>query len=170
MLHLDAHDLWFDPENSDRLILGNDGGLHVTWDRGRTWLHLNNLPIGEFYAVSHDDAKPFKVYGGTQDNAALFGPSDRSPKTGGPDPWRQVYLDQWGGGDSYFTFRDPSDPDTIYYEHQFGALRRKNMRTGKTKAIQPRAKKGEARYRYNWCRRFSSPRTTRVRSTSAPID
>ena len=154
VLHLDAHALWWDPHNADHVILGNDGGVHVSWDRGDTWLHLNNLPVGEFYAVSYDLDTPFNVYGGTQDNAALFGPVDHAPKVGEPDRWRHVYLDQWGGGDSYFTYRDPTDRDTIYYEHQFGVLRRKNMRTGKTKGIQPRAKKGKAPYRYNWMTPF----------------
>ena len=154
VLHLDAHALWFDPQNGDHVILGNDGGLHVSWDRGDTWLHLNNLPIGEFYAVSYDLEKPFNVYGGTQDNAALFGPVNHTPKAGEPDRWSHVYLDRWGGGDSYFTYRDPTDKGTIYYEHQFGVLRRKNMRTGKTKSIQPRAKRGQVAYRYNWMTPF----------------
>ena len=154
VLHLDAHALWFDPQNADHVVLGNDGGVHVSWDRGDTWLHLNNLPIGEFYAVSHDLDTPFHVYGGTQDNAALFGPIDHTPHAGVPDAWRHVYLDPWGGGDSYSTLRDPTDHDTIYYEHQFGDLRRKNMRTGETTPIQPRAKKGEAPYRYNWMTPF----------------
>jgi len=154
VLHLDAHALWFDPDNADHVILGNDGGVHVSWDRGATWLHLNNLPIGEFYAVGYDLDKPFNVYGGTQDNAALFGPIDHTPKVGEPDRWSHVYLDQWGGGDSYFTYRDPTDRQTIYYEHQFGVLRRKDMRTGKTKGIQPRGKKGETPYRYNWMTPF----------------
>jgi len=154
VLHLDAHALWWNPDNGDHVILGNDGGLHVSWDRGETWLHLNNLPIGEFYAVGYDMDSPFNVYGGTQDNAALYGPVDRTPKVGEPDPWRHVYLDPWGGGDSYFTYRDPTDRNTMYYEHQFGVLRRKDMSTGKTVAIQPKAKKGQPPYRYNWMTPF----------------
>ena len=68
-----------------------------------------------------------------------------------------MYLDPWGNGDSYFTFRDPADHDTIYYEHQFGDLCRKNMRTGTTTAIQPRAKKGDVPYRYDWTTPLFSP-------------
>ena len=155
VMHLDMHELWIDPMNPDRLLLGNDGGLYCSWDRGKTWLHYNNFPIGEFYAVSVDNADPYNIYGGTQDDAALYGPGnhnveDRLTKYGVEDPWKHVYLDRWGGGDSYFTELDPTDPDVIYYESQFGGLRRKNMKTGEIKSIQPRAKEGEERYRYNW--------------------
>ncbi len=153
--HLDMHAMWIDPKNTDRLILGNDGGLYMSHDRGETWLHLNNFPIGEFYAVWVDMDEPYNIYGGTQDNAALYGPSkhnveDRLTKYGVEDPWKHVYLDRWGGGDSYFTYRDPVDHDIIYYEHQFGVLRRKNMKTGETEDIMPRAKEGEPQLRYNW--------------------
>ncbi|UCE41436.1 MAG: hypothetical protein JSV17_00125 [Candidatus Aminicenantes bacterium] len=153
--HLDMHAMWIDPKNPDRLILGNDGGVYMSYDRGGTWLHLNNFPIGEFYAVWVDMDEPYNIYGGTQDNAALFGPSthnveDRLTKYGVEDPWKHVYLDRWGGGDSYFTYRDPVDHDIIYYEHQFGVLRRKSMKTGETKDIMPKAKEDEPRLRYNW--------------------
>jgi hypothetical protein len=147
--------MWIDPEDPDRLILGNDGGVYMSHDRGKSWLHLNNFPIGEFYAVWVDMDEPYNIYGGTQDNAALFGPSthnveDRLTEHGVEDPWKHVYLDRWGGGDSYFTYRDPVDHDIIYYEHQFGVLRRKNMKTGETKDIMPRAGEGEPRLRRNW--------------------
>jgi hypothetical protein len=66
------------------------------------------------------------------------------------DPWKHVYLDRWGGGDSYFTELDPTDPNVIYYEHQFGVLRRKQMKTGETKDIMPRAREGEQPLRRNW--------------------
>ncbi len=159
VLHLDMHDMWIDPRDPDRLLLGNDGGLYMSHDRGDTWLHLNNLPIGEFYAVTVDMAEPYNIYGGTQDNAALFGPSthdinDRLTKYGVEDPWTHVYLDRWGGGDSYFTWLDPTDPDVIYYEHQFGVLRRRDMRTGKSEDIMPRAGEGEPRLRRNWMTPF----------------
>jgi len=137
-LHLDTHSMWIDPLNTDRVIFGNDGGLYVSYDRTKSWLHLNNLPIAECYAVTYDSAKPFNIYVGTQDNAALFGPHDHVPKDGQLDAWKHVYIDPWGGGDSYFTFRDPTDADTIYYEHQYGELRRKNMKTNATKRIKPR--------------------------------
>ena len=155
VLHLDTHDLWIDPLAANRIVLGNDGGLFVSHDRGESWLHVNNLPIGEFYAVSVDMAEPYNIYGGTQDNAALYGPSTHTARDGESDPWRQIYLDRWGGGDSYYTPVDPKDPDTIYYEHQFGDLRRKNMKTGQAKKIRPRASDGEPRLRFNWMTPFT---------------
>ena len=153
-LHLDHHDLWIDPLNTDRLLLGTDGGFYISCDRSETWLHINNLPIAEFYAISVDMAEPYNIYGGTQDDAALYGPSDHTLADIGEDPWKHVYIDPWGGGDSYFTLVDPTDPDTIYYEQQFGSLKRKNMKDGSTKRIQPRAKRGEPRFRYNWMTPF----------------
>ena len=155
VMHLDMHEMWIDSKKPDRLLLGNDGGIYCSYDRGTTWLHFNNLPIGEFYAISVDNAEPYNIYGGTQDNAALFGPSthnltDRLSLYGVEDPWKHIYLDRWGGGDSYFTELDPSDPNTIYYEHQFGEFRRKNMKTGETKSIKPVAEKGEPQLRRNW--------------------
>jgi len=154
VIHLDHHDLWIDPLNPDRLIAGTDGGLYMSYDRARTWLRLNNMPIAEVYAVTVDMAEPYNIYIGTQDNAALFGPSTHTHADGEPDPWRHVYLDPWGGGDSYFTWVDPADPETIYYEHQFGALRRKNMATGATKSIAPRGPKGGPALRKNWMTPF----------------
>lgn len=153
VLHLDAHAFLIDPDDPDHLLLGNDGGMHVSYDRGASWLHLNNIPIGEFYALNYDMAKPFRIYGGTQDNAALFGPHDHVPADGSPDAWQHVYLDPWGGGDSYFTPVDPNNPDTVYYEHQFGVMRRKNMATGATKNIRPRGR-ALGRLRFNWMTPF----------------
>lgn len=155
VMHVDMHEMWIDPNNPGRLLLGNDGGLYISYDRGETWMHHNNFPITEVYAVSVDMDDPYNIYIGTQDNAALYGPAnhnveDRLTEQGVDDPWKNVYLDRWGGGDSYFTYRDPLDHDIIYYEHQFGALRRKNMATGETKDIRPTADKGEPALRYNW--------------------
>jgi len=153
-LHLDQHDLWIDPLNPDRLVLGNDGGVYLSTDRGATWLHLNNIPAGEFYALSLDDADPYNIYGGTQDNAALFGPADRVPEDGIDDPWRYVWIDLWGGGDSYVTAVDPSDPDVIYFEQQFGDFQRKNVKTGELKRIRPQVKKEDPPLRFNWMSPF----------------
>lgn len=137
VLHLDTHAMWIDPHNTDHVIFGNDGGLFVSYDRAANWLHVNNLPIAEVYSVTCDMDEPYNIYIGTQDNAALYGPSTHQPTDGAPDEWRNVYVDRWGGGDSYFTYRDPTDPDTIYYEHQYGALRRKSMTSGQVADIKP---------------------------------
>jgi photosystem II stability/assembly factor-like uncharacterized protein len=153
-LHLDQHDLWIDPTDPDRLILGNDGGVYLSTDRGQTWLHLNNIPAGEFYALSVDNADPYVIYGGTQDNAALFGPADRLPEDGIDDPWRYVWIDLWGGGDSHVTSVDPSDPNVIYFEQQFGDFQRKNIKTGEIKRIRPQVKKEDPPLRFNWMSPF----------------
>ncbi|MEM8667107.1 MAG: hypothetical protein AAGG48_06300 [Planctomycetota bacterium] len=146
VIHLDTHAMWINPANADHVIFGTDGGLFVTHDRCKTWLHLNNMPVAECYAVTHDRMEPYNVYVGTQDNAALFGPNTHRWKAGAPDEWEHVYLDPWGGGDSYFTYRDPTDEKTIYYEHQFGAMRRKDMASGRSKNIQPRINGEQLRF------------------------
>jgi|Deesub1362A_J573_1020465.scaffolds.fasta_scaffold00427_3 photosystem II stability/assembly factor-like uncharacterized protein len=153
-LHLDQHDLWISPEDPNRLLLGNDGGLYLSDDRGKTWLHLNNLPIGEFYAVSVDNNVPYRIYGGTQDNAALYGLAEQELDPVIDDSWHQIWIDIWGGGDSYYTLVDPTEPDIIYFEQQFGDLQRKDMKTGKIQRIKPKAKKGDSPLRFNWMTPF----------------
>ncbi len=149
-LHLDHHDMWIDPQNPEHILLGNDGGLYITRDRCHSWLHVNNLPIAEFYAISLDNRNPFLIYGGTQDDAALYGPHNQELEFGIEDPWKHVWIDFWGGGDSYFTYRDRLDPDIFYYEQQFGNLKRKNMASGQNVSIRPHPKEGEPDLRFNW--------------------
>ena len=162
VMHLDQHEIWIDPLNPQRVLLGNDGGLFQSYDGGDSWLHLNNIPAAEFYAISYDNASPFNVYGGTQDNAALFGPStvelDGSQVVGSTrDPWENVYLDRWTGGDSFDTLVDPSTDGVVYYEHQYGGLIRKDVNGesvlsgGRSStSIQPRAPEGEKKWRFGW--------------------
>ena len=124
-MHLDMHELWIDPADPERLLLGTDGGLYVSMDRARTWLHLNNLPIAEFYTVQVDGADEPRVWGGTQDNASLSAPLGAGLDRLRSDAWEYVYLDPWDGGDGFATFPDPSGDGTVYYEHQNGDMRRK---------------------------------------------
>ena len=155
-MHLDMHDLWIDPANPDRVLLGTDGGLYVSMDRARSWLHLNNLPIAEFYTVFLDDAQPFRIWGGTQDNASLVAPSTATLVDGLSDAWRYVFLDQWDGGDGFATFPDPAGDGTEYYEHQNGDMRRKQpgapvrWQRDSGRRITPRAEAGEPRLRFSW--------------------
>jgi photosystem II stability/assembly factor-like uncharacterized protein len=153
ILHLDHHEMVIDPENGNRILLGTDGGLYTSADRGGSWLHVNNLPIAEFYAIAADDRTPYRVYGGTQDNGALFGTAEPF-RMYVPENWEHVYLDSWAGGDSYFTLPDPVESEIVYFEHQFGDIRRKNMRTGATSRIQPQPEIGEPPLRYNWMTPF----------------
>jgi len=156
ILHLDHHELWIDPVNPDRLVSGNDGGLFVSYDRGQTWLHLNNLPIAEFYTVSVDMAKPYNIYGGTQDNASLYGPGNHTVQDGVEDPWQHIFLDRWAGGDGFVTLIDPTDSNVIYYEQQNGDMKRKRMdgpiwAGGRSeKRIRPKAPEGESRLSFAW--------------------
>lgn len=155
IMHLDHHEIWIDPLNPDRILLGNDGGLFQSWDRGRSWLHLNNVPAAEFYAISTDRAEPYRIYGGTQDNAALFGPGYLAVAEMLNDPWENVYLDQWTGGDSFDTYLDPTDPRFVYYEHQHGALRRMDITddrflTSAAESIRPRFENADWVWRSGW--------------------
>jgi photosystem II stability/assembly factor-like uncharacterized protein len=155
-MHLDMHDLWIDPGNPDRLLLGTDGGLFLSMDRARSWLHLNNLPIAEFYTVYLDDREPFRIWGGTQDNASLVAPSTAELVDQEPDGWRYVFLDPWDGGDGFATFPDPSGDGSEYYEHQNGDMRRKRpgaaarWTDGSGSNITPRAPEGEPPLRFAW--------------------
>ncbi|MEM6570785.1 MAG: hypothetical protein AAF957_20405 [Planctomycetota bacterium] len=127
-LHLDAHELWIDPERPMRLLLGNDGGLFESLDGGDTWLHRNTLPITELYTAYVDDDPsgewPFRIWVGSQDNGSLVGPPIPIDDDG-PDPWRHVFLDRWNGGDGFATRPDPTNDDVVYFEHQMGGMRRK---------------------------------------------
>ena len=89
-VHPDCHDLWVDPMKPGRLLLGTDGGLDISHDRGKTWQQIKNLPIGEFYSISLDAGRPYKIYGGLQDNGIVFGPSNFTPQPGIQEPWRQL--------------------------------------------------------------------------------
>lgn len=156
-LHLDHHELVIDPSNPDRLLLGNDGGLFVSHDAGESWLHVNNIPVVQFYFVTTDDRTPYRIFGGTQDNAAVYGPHDASLDDAVPDPWRSVYLDRWTGGDSYVTLPDPTDERIVYYEHQNGGMMRMDITgvsvlTGGPSAvsIRPQPGPGEPPLRFSW--------------------
>ncbi len=143
-VHVDHHALIVHPDDPNKLILGNDGGLHISWDRGKTWSHLNNLPLAQFYTVSVDNAEPFRVFGGTQDNGSWGGPhTSRDPRGIHPIEWFNV-----GGGDGFYTLVDPRDLDTLYGESQFGALFRRDLATGRSQSIRPRIE-GES-LRFNW--------------------
>ena len=157
-LHLDQHEIWIDPENPDHILLGNDGGVFQSYDHAQTWLHLNNIPAVQFYYIAADTGSaPYRVYGGTQDNAAVYGPSDARVDDATAESWRYVYLDRWTGGDSYVTIPDPTDRRIVYYEHQNGDMLRMDI-TGSTVAtggpsavnIMPKAPKGAPEYRFGW--------------------
>ncbi|GAB5554700.1 MAG: hypothetical protein Sapg2KO_42910 [Saprospiraceae bacterium] len=134
--HLDHHDLWINPKNPSHLLVGNDGGLFITYDTGGSWTQYNNVPVGEFYFVRTDNDQPYNIYSGTQDDSAVRGPA-KQLKANSPDEWEYVWIDVWGGGDGIVTTPDREDSDIVYYESQNGDIRRKRMSTGKSKYIKP---------------------------------
>ena len=155
VLHLDMHEVVLDPHRPGRVLIGTDGGLYISEDHAESWLHINNLPIGEFYTVHLDMEQPYQIWGGTQDNASLYGPSTYVVDSTSEDPWKHVFLDIWGGGDGFATLRDPTDPNIVYFTHQRGDMRRKwldrSVLSGRgDKRIRPRAKRGDPRLNWAW--------------------
>jgi photosystem II stability/assembly factor-like uncharacterized protein len=144
-IHGDYHAMWIDPASSDHMLVGSDGGIHLSWDRGRTWDFVNTIPLAQFYEVAVDLRKPYHVYGGLQDNGSWSAPSRTLTRQGiANDEWVRV-----GGGDGFYTVPDPSDPDIVYVESQDGNLARLHRRSGERRVIRPEPPEGE-RYRFNW--------------------
>ena len=140
-LHLDHCELWVNPQNPQHLALGNDGGLYVSYDKGKNWLHHNNIPAGEFYDITVDNQTPYQIYGGVQDDATVFGPAEEwDPRF--PDTWRYLWIDAWSGGDGCVTQVDPNDPNTVYFSMQNGFALRKDMRMDTSKVIAPSRQPG----------------------------
>ncbi len=143
-VHVDYHAMWINPDDNNHLIVGSDGGVSQSRDRGLTWEHINNMSLGQFYAIGVDMRKPYWVYGGLQDNGSWGAPTQS--REGG------IRYSDWifvSGGDGFDVLVDPEDWRTIYSESQGGALQRTNILTGERKFIRPRAPQGE-RYRFNW--------------------
>jgi photosystem II stability/assembly factor-like uncharacterized protein len=132
--HVDYHALWIDPKDTDHLILGSDGGLYFSYDRGQVWEHLKNLPVSQFYGISVDQRKPYHVFGGLQDNGTWAGPSStRDPAGISIADWHDVL-----GFDGFHCQVDRDDHDILYCEGQYGLLRRVNLRTDQHFDIKPR--------------------------------
>ena len=148
-VHVDHHALWINPDNPRHLILGNDGGVYISFDTGATWTNCNSPSVGQFYSIAVDMAKPYNVYGGLQDNGVWKGPSSyeysRSWYQEGRYPYERIM-----GGDGMQVAIDTRDNETVYTGYQFGNYFRINTKTRKRKYITPRHKLGNAPYRWNW--------------------
>jgi len=145
--HVDNHAMWINPADTDHWVVGCDGGAYLSYDRGATWKFIANLPITQFYRVSVDNSKPFYyVYGGTQDNNSLGGPHRTLDENG-------ISNEDWFvtvGGDGYETVVDPTNPDIVYSQWQYGGLVRYDRKSGELIDIQPQEEPGEDAHRWNW--------------------
>lgn len=143
-IHVDHHDMWINPNDSNHMLLANDGGLGQSRDGGKTWEHLNHLRLAQFYGVSFDMRKPYWVYGGLQDNGTWGGPTQTRTRGVAFYNWRFI-----NGGDGFEAQADPVDWFIVYAQSQGGALARHNLQTGESRFIRPRPPQGET-YRFNW--------------------
>ncbi len=145
-IHGDFHALWIDPANSNHVLAGSDGGIHWSYDNGKTWDFVNTLAIGQFYEIGLDNERPYHVCGGLQDNGSWCGPVVSQTKDG-------IINSDWvliHGGDGFYAQVDPVEPWIVYTESQDGDLARRDLRTGQERGIGPEAKLGEPHYRFNW--------------------
>jgi photosystem II stability/assembly factor-like uncharacterized protein len=145
--HVDNHALWVDPDDTAHYLVGCDGGLYQSFDRGATWQFTTNLPVAQFYRVDVDEQEPvYYVYGGTQDNNTLGGPSRTLNAQGiANSDWFVTW-----GGDGFHARVDPTDPNIVYSTLQYGVLARFDRRSGEAVLIQPQEKPGEDPLRWNW--------------------
>ncbi|GJQ63228.1 MAG: hypothetical protein SCALA702_22810 [Melioribacteraceae bacterium] len=145
--HVDDHAFWVNPKNTDQVLIGGDGGVYYSFDGMKNWEFIDNLPIVQYYKVAVDNSLPFYyVYGGTQDNNSMGGPSRTTSASG-------IINTDWfitNGGDGFEAAVDPEDPNIVYTQSQYGWLTRFNRATGEKVGIKPHEGMGEEPYRWNW--------------------
>lgn len=145
-IHPDHHAFWIDPANPLHLIDGNDGGIDLSYDGGRSWLPVQSMDLAEVYELGADRREPYWVYCGLQDNGSWGAPSLSFDPTG-------ISNDQWitiGGGDGFHVQPDPQDPATVYRNYQMNGLTRFDLTVSQAKTIRPVAPLGREPFRFNW--------------------
>ncbi|HXJ07084.1 MAG TPA: hypothetical protein VNH65_18415 [Candidatus Acidoferrum sp.] len=145
-IHGDFHAMWIDPGDSNHVITGCDGGVHWSYDNGRTWDFLNTIAIGQYYEIGLDNEKPYQICGGLQDNGSWCGPSMSLARDG-------ITNEDWTlmpGGDGFYAEIDNVEPWIVYTESQDGHISRRDAHTGQQREIMPEAKAGEPHYRFQW--------------------
>lgn len=148
-VHADHHILWINPKNPNHLINGNDGGVNITYDDGENWIKNNAPSVGQFYAITVDNEKPYNVYGGLQDNGVWVGANNAREDKGwhqsGQYPWKSIM-----GGDGMQVQVDNRNSNIVYTGFQFGNYFRINRETKETKRLSIKHELGESPYRFNW--------------------
>lgn len=145
-IHVDFHAMWINPRDGDHMMIGGDGGVGITYDKGKHWMWIPHLPVGQFYHVGYDMQEPFNVCGGLQDNDSWCGPSATRSQYGiGNDAWQTVI-----GGDGFVSLIDPTNHRIIFSESQDGFMGRIDKVTNDFKSIRPEAPASDKPYRWNW--------------------
>jgi photosystem II stability/assembly factor-like uncharacterized protein len=145
-VHPDLHALAIDPRNPQKILLGTDGGVYVSFAGGKGWEHLNRIAAGEFYRITYDMSTPYRIAGGLQDNLNWVGPSMTRTRDG-------IVNTDWiniGGGDGFYCVFDPTNPSVVYAESQQGYVHRLNLSTGEFKDLRPEPAEGEDAFRFHW--------------------
>lgn len=143
-VHADGHAMWINPRDPEHIVLGTDGGVYISYDRGGNFRHVRNLPVSQFYRVSVDERDPYRVYGGLQDNGSWYAPSRSVAGIENRD-WENL-----GGGDGFAVVVDRGDENIVYWEWQGGNISRHDLRTGEDKDIKPLEWDGGPELRWHW--------------------
>ena len=143
-VHPDHHALWVNPNYTNQMYLGTDGGLYISNDRGATWQMLSALPVSQFYHVTYDMKEPYDVYGGLQDNGSWYAPSQGAGGVENSD-WKNV-----SGGDGFWVQVDGVNPDIMYAEYQGGEIQHIDLKQGISFGIKPQQALNDEKLRFNW--------------------